>query len=71
MTPKQIARRRETISNKFVMWSYELSKLQNICQHPNVMKTHKGDTGNYDPTQDSYWIEFHCPDCGKRWNIPQ
>lgn len=23
--------------------------------------------GNYDPSADSYWIEFVCPDCHKKW----
>ena len=37
------------------------------CKHPNLEKTHKSNTGNYDPSADSYWIEFKCPDCNKFW----
>jgi hypothetical protein len=44
-----------------------LKKLQDICTHPNAVKENKSDTGNWDRSQDSYWRECHCPDCGKRW----
>ena len=45
--------------------------LQNECEHPNVTKTAKADTGNFCPQDDSYWYEFRCPDCGKFWTEPQ
>jgi hypothetical protein len=44
-----------------------IKSLQDKCKHPNVSKTYKSDTGNYDKSQDSYWIEFKCPDCEKYW----
>lgn len=49
----------------------KMLKLQSQCQHPNVNKQYNGNIGNYDPTADSYWIEFKCPDCDKRWNEDQ
>jgi uncharacterized lipoprotein len=29
---------------------------------------HVSDTGNYDPSSDKYWTEFHCALCDKRWS---
>ena len=40
---------------------------QQLCTHPDLKKTHKADTGNYDPSANRYWVEFECPDCGKKW----
>jgi hypothetical protein len=45
----------------------ELEVLQDRCEHPNVIKIHKGDTGNWCVSDDSYWTEFRCPDCVKSW----
>jgi hypothetical protein len=39
------------------------------CKHPFVRVTDRGDTGNYDPSQNRYWTEHYCPDCDKRWTI--
>lgn len=49
----------------------ELSRLQELCEHPNATKQYGGNTGNYDPHADSYWIDFECPDCRKIWRTPQ
>jgi hypothetical protein len=45
----------------------KLYDLQDECPHTNVDKKYKANTGNYDPSADSYWIELSCPDCGKWW----
>lgn len=45
--------------------------MQNECEHPNVTKTAKADTGNWCPQDDSYWYEFRCPDCSKFWTENQ
>lgn len=44
-----------------------MKMLQEICRHPKVVKTHKGNTGNWCKSDDRYWTEFDCPDCGKHW----
>lgn len=44
-----------------------INELQKSCFHPFATKTHKSDTGNWDRSQDEYWTEFKCPDCGKHW----
>lgn len=50
---------------------YELLDLQLVCEHPNVTKKYRGNSGNYDPSADSYWIEWRCPDCEKAWTSDQ
>ena len=49
----------------------DLHILQSKCTHPDVTKEYKANTGNYDPSCDRYWINFHCPDCDKRWREDQ
>ena len=43
----------------------ELDELRRDCPHDNGVFTHKGNTGNYDPSCDSYWLLAECRDCGK------
>lgn len=71
MTQEEIRRKWESIDRREDKLAKELAKLQTLCTHPNVKKTHKSNTGNYDPSADSYWIEFVCPDCCKRWTEEQ
>lgn len=71
MTVTQVKRKRINIHNKISKLYEQLAQLQSLCTHPNVTKKFKGDTGNYDPSADRYWIEWACPDCGKRWTTDQ
>jgi len=71
MTPEEIRKKWESIDRREEKLAKELAKLQAACQHPNVTKKYEGNTGNYDPTADSYWITFNCPDCRKRWSEEQ
>ena len=47
-----------------------ITGIQNECSHPAaaVVKERFGDTGNYDPSSDKYWTEFHCTLCDKKWS---
>lgn len=67
MTQAQVRRRLKTIQKHQDKWDIAEKDLQEICNHPNVDKKYKGNSGNYDPSADSYWIEYRCPDCGKFW----
>lgn len=67
MTPAQIRRRLKTIQKHQDKWADAEKELQQICNHPNADKKYCGNSGNYDPSADSYWIEYRCPDCGKFW----
>ncbi len=49
---------------------YEAQKqLQALCVHPAhaVQIEHGSNTGNYDPSADSYWTDYKCCLCDKRW----
>lgn len=67
MTQDEIRKKCESIDKREEKLAKELAKLQSICQHPNVLSKHDSNTGNYDPSADSYWIDYTCPDCRKRW----
>jgi hypothetical protein len=71
MTPKQVQRRRDTLQRRIQKSNQDLTMLRNECGHPNVTKKYGSNTGNYDPSSDSYWIDWHCPDCGKFWTTDQ
>lgn len=71
MTPAQVRRRRKTIDAHQQKWYDAEEELQTLCQHPNVIKKHESDTGNWDRSQDCYWISYRCPDCDKRWTVDQ
>lgn len=45
----------------------ELEEHQSKCKHNNVVKKHGANNGNYDPSADRYWTDFHCQTCLKRW----
>ena len=45
--------------------------LQSACPHPTPTKRYRGDTGNYDKSEDIYWIDWCCPDCDTRWQSSQ
>lgn len=62
-----IKTRVDRIHNAFTKLQKDLKRLQDECTHPNVEKEYKADTGNWDRGDDSYWINFDCPDCRKRW----
>jgi len=46
-----------------------IDRIQAACSHLEdcVIKDNKGNTGNWDPSQDSYWTEFHSELCDKHW----
>jgi hypothetical protein len=61
----------ELLMREIVDAQAEIKNIQDACSHPNVQKTPRADTGNYDPSVDLYWIECRCPDCDKHWDIDQ
>lgn len=49
------------------------NKIENIrirCTHPSseTIIKYGANTGNYDPTSDTYWIDAKCNICGKQWS---
>lgn len=47
----------------------DLEKARNECPHVNTVEKCCGDRGNFDPSNDSYWTEYTCKDCGKFWSV--
>lgn len=41
------------------------------CKHPADRRLYRlrSNTGNYDPTSDCYWTEYHCELCLKSWTV--
>ena len=48
-----------------------LQAIREACPHPNVTRTPRSNTGNYDPSCDRYWYDCKCPDCEKFWTEDQ
>lgn len=67
----KIKKKHNRLSEKLDSIHLEIIQLQDTCTHPNASEKHRGDTGNYDPTADCYWIEYKCPDCDKFWTVDQ
>ena len=48
-----------------------LVHIQNNCPHEGLVGEYKGNTGNWDRNDDSYWVDFRCPVCEKFWTEDQ
>jgi hypothetical protein len=71
MKPAQVRRKLARIQKQQEKWDLAEKELKELCSHPDASKKHRGDTGNWDRNEDSYWIEYKCPDCGKFWTVDQ
>jgi cell division protein FtsB len=49
----------------------ERNKLRSKCKHVNAVHKYCGSTGNWSKSDDCYWIEYLCYDCGKVWSTEQ
>jgi hypothetical protein len=58
---KGLYKQRENVDKK-------IKSYQDKCKHLNVNVIYRASTGNYDPSNDVYWMEFKCPDCDKFWS---
>lgn len=71
LTQKQIRTKRDKLVKKQLDLYLQFEEIKELCTHPDVTKQYKGSTGNYDPSCDSYWINWQCMDCGKKWVTDQ
>jgi hypothetical protein len=71
MTPAQINKRREQIEKHLKRWQAGLGGLQDMCPHFNATHKNGANTGNWDRSDDCYWTDHVCPDCGKHWTTDQ
>lgn len=58
-----------TLKTQIADLEARVSEIQTQCSHPAaaLTKKHGASTGNYDPSNDGYWTEFHCGLCDKHW----
>lgn len=61
----------QRIQGKMQKLHDELKSLREECPHQNLTYKYGGDSGNYDRSQDCYWIDWGCSDCDKRWTTSQ
>ena len=49
----------------------EVASIQGHCSHPKetLYKQTDANTGNYDPSEDTYWTDYHCHVCDKMWTV--
>lgn len=45
----------------------EIKEIQSICMHEGLVGKYGANTGNYCSQDNSYWVDFTCPECGKKW----
>lgn len=65
-----IVRKRKAIEAKIKEWDRKLDALQESCPHYNSWYENQGSTGSWD-RDDSFWRNYECEDCGKRWTTDQ
>jgi hypothetical protein len=63
---KSLGREIRKLWKKEAALSLKVEVLRAKCKHPTLVYKHKADTGNYDPSQDSYWTDWFCSLCGER-----
>lgn len=66
---KTISKEVTKIKNKLEKLQLQLKTIQDNCPHTNVEYKYGGNTGNYDPTADVYWVDHKCNDCDKYWRV--
>ena len=65
----KISTRIRTIKKKSNKIHEEIRDIQdNVCTHPNMTFEYKSGGGGWSNPKTSYWKEFECPDCQKRWH---
>lgn len=70
-TQRLIREQHEDIQAQIASFYLEIDTLREKCTHPNAQKENKASTGNWDRSQDCYWRDCKCPDCGKLWREEQ
>jgi len=70
-TPKFMSQRLILLRKKVQLICDEIVALQKECSHIHLTKKYGASTGNYDPSSDGYWLDWHCTDCDKKWTTGQ
>jgi hypothetical protein len=62
-----IQRKRAQIERRLTTAQNDLAILRTQCPHADVSRIPNSNTGNWSPSDDRYWNDCVCLDCGKRW----
>lgn len=68
MKTKAVVSRRIKIFNELNKLYDEKKKLQEKCEHVNLIFRYNGYNGLWDGSE-NYWKDFRCLDCDKRWTV--
>jgi hypothetical protein len=71
MSPEDVRKKYRLLKSLQAKTSLALTILERDCTHPLLTMKYGGSSGNYDPSDNHYWIDWACPDCGRRWTTPQ
>lgn len=55
------------LRSKIIPYAVEMKIIQDRCKHSETIKKYGGSTGNYDKSEDCFWVEYTCVDCDKKW----
>lgn len=61
----------QKLINKREKINKQIEEYKKLCPHVNLKGVYRANTGNYDPSDDCYWVELSCPDCGSFWTEDQ
>lgn len=71
----KIETRIKRVQSKLIEYNMKLHELRKECAETGhggkLTGKYRGNTGNYDPSSDCYWVEFKCPICGDYWTESQ
>lgn len=62
-----ISEKKDAIQQVIVDAKALLKSLQEECPHESGSYAYGSNTGNWCPSDDSYWRNHHCSDCDGQW----
>jgi hypothetical protein len=63
---EELSRKTLDFENKVRELKSEIAELKSTCTHTRFVYSYGGNISNYAPTDDCYWINIHCLDCGMK-----
>jgi hypothetical protein len=59
------------LEDKITKLYNDIKDIRETCPHEHLQGKFGANTGNWCSSDDSYWVDFVCQDCGKRWTEDQ
>lgn len=69
-TTEQILEKKKLLNKEISNLQDELISLRDSCNHHNLRYKYDGTDSGWDYDA-SYWVDWFCPDCEKRWTTAQ